>query len=762
MQKWFCPISKRLVNKKGRKTKMKRTKNVFLSALFAILIIGLSALANAAPEDNEVLNRGFEEYLTAWQSAKQAVIVNSQGVEMLLVPWYKTSDSTTSSNLKDSRSGNCAIEGEATHNNFCVVTDEMSQYFLGLSMTRNQETINKYYKAMFNTIKAINSTKIASSSTGYGKNTYWKFHYDGNKIILDGDDTATDADSRFILTLLNLKNHPLISDSAFKSEAERYANEMCSDFLKYSYTIGDNPSSVGSGRSVKYWYAGGAKQTRNGAQARAYYGYVYPGYLGDASLAMTACYFNTNKQEYLDAARDTIEQFLIASAWTSDTGLRFPDGRSGHWTNIANQESPRYVCDSACVGGMDDADASRAVTLGILGMIQKDSGITVNDKLAEFLEEWTQSSAYQATTYPKQWKTNGQALTASIDAYENNGLASYVDLGTRKNTFEIRQEYIYRNKFDKTRSRFTANSESMGVYWPGFVINSLGIGIGRAAKTLGREQTTTTPVTTNPIQQPAQEVTIPEPTPTTEERCEMKQISTPVTRTITYRKTINQLTPRCTYGAAYEKSCAFASEQSDGKCRVTTYNTENGQIKIKACDKGEAGIEVYRHQAPARYTRFKACYDNACMSETTGYAKITTQQLTTTQTITEESIETLEVCEEIVTSPPVISEPLSPTPAPTTPLPVVTSPVTVVDINSLVSTCIAQGSTCTPLSQTISGTCRTNSFSSALGEVRIKTCDKGTHFEVYRERAPQGLKFKACYNTACIDEVSGFSRLAKN
>ncbi|MDO8508214.1 MAG: hypothetical protein Q7S27_00855 [Nanoarchaeota archaeon] len=78
------------------------------------------------------------------------------------------------------------------------------------------------------------------------------------------------------------------------------------------------------------------------------------------------------------------------------------------------------------------------------------------------------------------------------------------------------------------------------------------------------------------------------------------------------------------------------------------------------------------------------------------------------------------------------------------------------NVDSLIPVCNTENNDCKLINDIISGACRDVIFSTYTGEIAIMACEKDTGIELYRKSAPEGLSFKACLGSACIDEVTGF------
>ena len=82
-------------------------------------------------------------------------------------------------------------------------------------------------------------------------------------------------------------------------------------------------------------------------------------------------------------------------------------------------------------------------------------------------------------------------------------------------------------------------------------------------------------------------------------------------------------------------------------------------------------------------------------------------------------------------------------------------------IKQLSANCTQNNQLCSQLSDTTQNPCRTVSWSSPQGEIRIQGCEKDNgNLEVYRQIYPAGLIFRACIDNGCVDQNYGFVRIS--
>lgn len=79
-------------------------------------------------------------------------------------------------------------------------------------------------------------------------------------------------------------------------------------------------------------------------------------------------------------------------------------------------------------------------------------------------------------------------------------------------------------------------------------------------------------------------------------------------------------------------------------------------------------------------------------------------------------------------------------------------------LSSLSTSCKYNGNTeCSKTSDSISGNCRSISFSTSSGAINILACAKSTGIEMYRNSYPTDVKFSACLGSSCVNEITGFT-----
>ena len=452
------------------------------------------------------LATNYEDYINGFTRYGQVKLVNlTGGVTVATVPWFGTSpywgDYCHAGNLKTS----CGAAG--TFNDYCQVTDEASQAYLALSMTRNASVANIYFRPIVDMIRVMNATNTThavcgSAGCNWGHNTKWRWRVTCSGTpqtcsLIPTQDTAPDADARNIIALFNIYNNPVYTDTATKTIAYNHVQKMCADFKDYSFVSAQGKSRVDGSFIINRWPAVSASITKNGAPARGYDSYAFPGYWGDFALAMTACGMNnqnaTNQSIYFAYANDSIEAFLSAADWTSASNApRQPDGRQGKWSNITtgtSADTPQYVCQQACVGGNEDADSIRWPKLCAAHGFAAQNGVTINPHVAEYCGDYVNASAHQSTSCPIQWSTSGGALSSVGLGYKQNGLCAYGDFSSEQGNWLTRMVATGTAKWSTSNLWYNDNTGQsggtpcFGIYWGEFIVSAHGYGIGYADST---------------------------------------------------------------------------------------------------------------------------------------------------------------------------------------------------------------------------------------------------------------------------------------
>jgi hypothetical protein len=78
-------------------------------------------------------------------------------------------------------------------------------------------------------------------------------------------------------------------------------------------------------------------------------------------------------------------------------------------------------------------------------------------------------------------------------------------------------------------------------------------------------------------------------------------------------------------------------------------------------------------------------------------------------------------------------------------------------VNQLPTACKYNGAFSAKTYDSTSGVCRTIKYATAGGEVQLLVCDKGDHYELYRQSAPASGTLKACTGAGCVDQLAGFA-----
>ena len=330
-------------------------------------------------------------------------------------PWYTQSNYCTTAYFNTG----CGISSP-TFNYYCLVTDEISQRCLSVSMSQNASLENEAL-GCYNTIVMLNATP-----GGFGTLTEWTSPYDnrtGTPSITKNytNDNAGDSDARFIISLFNTYNNPSFSNTSFKTAARTRARQMCLDFVQYNFVRTNKISNSNTSRNITYFPAGGANVSAQGITAN---GFMYSGYYGDYALALLACGVDTGNTTYYAIAQDVVENLLAASNWTTSSGFKVPPGRNFRWTSGSQ---PSAKCDVICNPDyIDDPDGKRLAKICGAERLYRDAGLTLHPNLAQYCSDWY--SGVNGTHYAKEWYTNGTRKSNMVDDYDAQALATYLDM----------------------------------------------------------------------------------------------------------------------------------------------------------------------------------------------------------------------------------------------------------------------------------------------------------------------------------------------
>lgn len=377
------------------------------------------------------------------------------------VPWYSVSHSCNVSELKPL--SDCGGSGSATLSDNCMVTDEFSQVFLATAQGTNASRV----KELFNTLRLI-----ASGSNGGLFETLpaWRARRTGTTVSVSSSganrDSASDADARILLALY------IAAASSYFPQADRdayrsYANAMAADFLEHDFRRECRTGR--NGALLCDWLASGG----NAANGQLYYDYfTYAGYFGDAAIALLAAYKALGQSQYLDAARDMINGYLLASEFTSS--FRVPP-KTFRWDTSVTP--PRPACSpGSCTGQWDDSDAPRATSICKAKYYASLAGVSLPADLDSYCTAWRGRGGLTATAYKIQYAFDGTPLNSFQDGPYENGLALSLD-------FAYGSDLVSRlnqvgTKWDTANNRWYGQT-CVGVYRNAFFPTNLGSAIGR-------------------------------------------------------------------------------------------------------------------------------------------------------------------------------------------------------------------------------------------------------------------------------------------
>jgi hypothetical protein len=445
------------------------------------------------------INSTFENMIYAITTNNVLMIKTlNNGIQVALTPWTTVSHSTDPSVFKDGTHAGCdmPVGVTPTIDYFCYVTDEMSQAFWAVSMSRNATIVNNYALPMLNTMKALNTSQTIQHGSPYdgGWNTKWKGYYNGTHIVTDDDeDSAVDADYRFLFSSWNMYNNPTLTNETLRTAYYNHAIQYCADIRDKALLKETRQSTVAAGRNITYFQTAGIRQTAGGFHQMHNSG-VFPGYMFDGVTAMALCYQQTNDTEYLDASRSLTEQYLNVINWTSTTGFRGHAGRVGKYLSTNTTHAIFEAIETSDLY-MDNADAVRFSAVGLAMYYQRNTGVVLNDKLTEYYSEYIGQSGYAPPDYHARYYINGTPFFENNmkDFYGYRGLGMQGSMGRENNIDTLSFANALRDNYDHANNRFYG-TDDLGIYWGGFAINSFGFALGNMDASLLGDSNYTPPV----------------------------------------------------------------------------------------------------------------------------------------------------------------------------------------------------------------------------------------------------------------------------
>lgn len=175
--------------------------------------------------------------------------------------------------------------------------------------------------------------------------------------------------------------------------------------------------------------------------------------------------------------------------------------------------------------------------------------------------------------------------------------------------------------------------------------------------------------------------------------------------------------------------CSVTADIDMGSCRSVEFSSNNGPIKILACYKGGGFAELYRQTSPAG--SFEVCLGAGCVDEFRGFDRFE-MSASSGDSGGDSSGDTGGDSGEDGGSD---------------------SGDTWSGIANAQVSCTDD---CTKQTDTVSGVCRTITWSTPNGPVKIQACDKGGFVEVYRQQGTND--FSACVAGACVDQWYGYKK----
>ena len=201
---------------------------------------------------------------------------------------------------------------------------------------------------------------------------------------------------------------------------------------------------------------------------------VFPnlGYHGDAVMALLAAYKALNQSQYLDAARDTVNAYLLAANFS--TSFRVPP-KAFKWDVSVTPQSA--VCTDTCNGAWDDSDAPRATSLCKSKYYASLLGVTLPADLDSYCTAWRNRGGLTPATYAIQYAWDGTPQSALLDGPYENGLGASLDFAYSPGDLVTR--------FDRVGTKWNQGGDvwygeqCIGIYRNSFFPTNLGSAIGR-------------------------------------------------------------------------------------------------------------------------------------------------------------------------------------------------------------------------------------------------------------------------------------------
>ncbi len=447
-------------------------------AFFFVLFIGVMlSLVSSGIVNPAGIGYAGRTYATNYEILYQSfntpnVTVNAVigGQNITLNPWYAQSNSCDASTPSQFNQ-NCNI-GTENLTNFCMASDELSQYALTASMSQN---VSNEYRIV-GIINLIDALNVSSSNSL----TEWKTSYQAAVGINKSEvtDSASDADARFIMALANIYNSNVFSSST-RTRAGVKLTEMCEDYSNYNFLKVSRISNANSSYTINSWPCGGT----NVCTDLTNNDFMFSGYYGDNAMALGVCGVHTGNSTYFSMATDLVETYFAAANWTNNSVLRFPPGRSFKWNNAGAGQTP-YATDTSGVPYIDTPDGKRLTSLCTAGYMFNLSSRTLHPRLNTYCGLIVNvRDGWGLTNYSQEWWPNGTIHSTAVDSFSNNGLAMQIDMFANQSNVQSRLDYIWSNKWDDTNKDFFTACQ--GIYEPSFVSHSMGYSLGYMEEAFG-------------------------------------------------------------------------------------------------------------------------------------------------------------------------------------------------------------------------------------------------------------------------------------
>jgi hypothetical protein len=400
---------------------------------------------------NESRALNHARLLDAWWNNTKVVQPYANGTAAW-VPWYTTSSECTVARLN----GGCNPPGGLAADRNCMVTDEFSQVLLASA----QGTVESRVQKLVATLQAIDGN--------YGALPAWIVTRTGDTLLFSDRNSASDADARIVLALFIAAGSTHFSPAARDNFRTR-ALALASDFLQHDFR---HECRTGrNGVPICWWLASGGAQVASGLGS---YKFAHAGYFGDAVIALLAAYRASGNQNYLNAAKDTVNAYLLAANFNGSSFSVPP--LAFRWDTSVSP--PRSQCTGWCTGEWDYHDAPRAVSICKAKYYATKLNVSLPADLDAYCNAWMNAGGITSTAYQPKYRDDGTVIGSPNPGPYENGLG--LSLNFFNTAWLVPRLDSYRTHFDPNGGEAVWDSQDChGVYENAFHTTNLGSAMGR-------------------------------------------------------------------------------------------------------------------------------------------------------------------------------------------------------------------------------------------------------------------------------------------